>query len=491
MPCRPRSVRLVRVVPPRGRRGRSDDLSGTEDAGEDHATPATCGGRTPSSTAWTSQTFLDSNDDGRGDFAGLAERIDYLAELGVTCLWLMPFYPTPGPRRRLRHHRLLRRRPAPGQPRRLRRGRPHRPRPRHAGHRRPGRQPHLRPASRGSGRRARAGPRRTGTSTSGATSTPADTTAQVAFPGEETSIWQYDEKAAASTTCTASTAPSRTSTSTNPAGARRDRQDHRRSGWSSASPASGSTPFPFCSTTTGVEPGRAGRLPDPHEFLRDLRAFIARRTGDAMLLGEVNLPRTGQLRLLRRRGRRRADHAVRLHRDAEPVPGAGPPGRRARSSRRLRQRPPLPARVAVGDLRPQPRRAHPRQAHRRRAARRCSPPSGPSRTCSSTAAACADACRRCSTATRGGIRMVYSLLFSLPGHPGAVLRRGDRHGREPRDRRPPGRAHADAVDRETQRRLLDRRARRGCVRPLTTAASGPSTSTSPPSCAIRSRSSRS
>ena len=41
------------------------------------------------------ETFLDWNDDGRGDFAGLAQRIDYLADLGVTCLWLMPFYPTP------------------------------------------------------------------------------------------------------------------------------------------------------------------------------------------------------------------------------------------------------------------------------------------------------------------------------------------------------------------------------------------------------------
>ena len=41
------------------------------------------------------ETFFDSNGDGTGDFAGLAERIDYLAELGVTCLWLMPFYPTP------------------------------------------------------------------------------------------------------------------------------------------------------------------------------------------------------------------------------------------------------------------------------------------------------------------------------------------------------------------------------------------------------------
>lgn len=41
------------------------------------------------------ETFLDSNGDGVGDMRGLAQRIDYLAQLGVTCLWLMPFYPTP------------------------------------------------------------------------------------------------------------------------------------------------------------------------------------------------------------------------------------------------------------------------------------------------------------------------------------------------------------------------------------------------------------
>ena len=40
------------------------------------------------------QTFMDWNDDGQGDLPGLAQRIDYLADLGVTCLWLMPFYPT-------------------------------------------------------------------------------------------------------------------------------------------------------------------------------------------------------------------------------------------------------------------------------------------------------------------------------------------------------------------------------------------------------------
>jgi trehalose synthase len=42
------------------------------------------------------ETYMDSNGDGIGDLEGLAHRIDYLAELGVTCLWLMPFYPTPG-----------------------------------------------------------------------------------------------------------------------------------------------------------------------------------------------------------------------------------------------------------------------------------------------------------------------------------------------------------------------------------------------------------
>ena len=62
------------------------------------------------------ETYSDSDGDGTGDFIGLTERVDYLAELGVTCVWLMPFYPTPdlddgydvsdfyGVDRRLGHH---------------------------------------------------------------------------------------------------------------------------------------------------------------------------------------------------------------------------------------------------------------------------------------------------------------------------------------------------------------------------------------------------
>ncbi|MGD9714081.1 MAG: alpha-amylase family protein [Thermomicrobiales bacterium] len=41
------------------------------------------------------EVYADSDGDGVGDFAGLTQRLDYLAGLGVTCLWLMPFYPTP------------------------------------------------------------------------------------------------------------------------------------------------------------------------------------------------------------------------------------------------------------------------------------------------------------------------------------------------------------------------------------------------------------
>jgi maltose alpha-D-glucosyltransferase/alpha-amylase len=42
------------------------------------------------------RAFADSNADGIGDFRGLLSKLDYLQELGVTCLWLLPFFPSPG-----------------------------------------------------------------------------------------------------------------------------------------------------------------------------------------------------------------------------------------------------------------------------------------------------------------------------------------------------------------------------------------------------------
>ena len=41
------------------------------------------------------RAFADSNGDGIGDFQGLISKLDYLQELGVTCLWILPFFPSP------------------------------------------------------------------------------------------------------------------------------------------------------------------------------------------------------------------------------------------------------------------------------------------------------------------------------------------------------------------------------------------------------------
>ncbi|HEX6978214.1 MAG TPA: maltose alpha-D-glucosyltransferase [Alphaproteobacteria bacterium] len=41
------------------------------------------------------KAFYDSNGDGLGDFVGLTEKLDYLQDLGVTAIWVLPFYPSP------------------------------------------------------------------------------------------------------------------------------------------------------------------------------------------------------------------------------------------------------------------------------------------------------------------------------------------------------------------------------------------------------------
>ena len=49
------------------------------------------------------QAFMDSNNDGIGDFQGLLSKLDYLQDLGVTCLWLLAVLPLASARRRLRY----------------------------------------------------------------------------------------------------------------------------------------------------------------------------------------------------------------------------------------------------------------------------------------------------------------------------------------------------------------------------------------------------
>src|SRR6478672_9276595 len=41
------------------------------------------------------KAFNDSNADGIGDFRGLLQKLDYLQDLGITAIWLLPFYPSP------------------------------------------------------------------------------------------------------------------------------------------------------------------------------------------------------------------------------------------------------------------------------------------------------------------------------------------------------------------------------------------------------------
>ena len=41
------------------------------------------------------KSFFDSNDDGIGDFKGLTSKLEYIRDLGVNTIWLMPFYPSP------------------------------------------------------------------------------------------------------------------------------------------------------------------------------------------------------------------------------------------------------------------------------------------------------------------------------------------------------------------------------------------------------------
>ena len=41
------------------------------------------------------RAFFDSVGDGHGDFRGLTQKLDYLQDLGITAIWLLPFYPSP------------------------------------------------------------------------------------------------------------------------------------------------------------------------------------------------------------------------------------------------------------------------------------------------------------------------------------------------------------------------------------------------------------
>src|SRR5690606_22062945 len=237
------------------------------------------------------ETFLDSDGDGVGDLAGLAQRIDYLAQLGVTCLWLMPFYPSPqrddgydvtdmyGVDRRYGD---------------------------------PGHLVEVIRTAHDRGMRVIAdllvnhtsdkhpwfvSARRSTTSRYRdyyvwRDTEPPDTSDQVVFPDKEDSIWELDERT----------------------GEWYLHHFYRHQpDLSVANPAVGEEiirvieywlevgmdgfrvdAVPFF--VSDVETGAGQHATDPHRLLEQVRAFLVRRRGDAVLLGEVNLPYADQVR---------------------------------------------------------------------------------------------------------------------------------------------------------------------------------------------------
>jgi trehalose synthase len=231
------------------------------------------------------ETFRDGDGDGCGDFRGLAQRVDYLAELGVTCIWLMPFYPTPdrddgydvtdfyGVDPRLGTHGDL------VEFLRIARDRGLRVIAdlvvNHTSDRHPWFQ---------SARSNRDSPYRDWYVWRD--EPPPDGPQGVVFPDREKSLWEYDEEAGQYYLHRFYKHQPDLNVA-NPAV--RDEIARVMGFWLEL----GLSGFrvdavPFLLETAGALD--AEELPDPHEYLRDLRAFLSRRNGEAVLLGEVNLP---------------------------------------------------------------------------------------------------------------------------------------------------------------------------------------------------------
>ncbi|TCO47469.1 maltose alpha-D-glucosyltransferase/alpha-amylase [Kribbella antiqua] len=231
------------------------------------------------------ETFFDTDGDGRGDLRGVSQRIDHLAELGVTCLWLMPFYPTPdrddgyditdfyGVDPRLGSHGELVELITLAQDRGMRviadlvvN---------HTSDQHPWFQ---------SARASRQSPYRDWYVWRD--EPPPDADKGIVFPDQEKSLWEYDEQAGQYYLHRFY----KHQPDLDIANPEVREEIQRVIGFWLQLGLSGFRvdAVPFLLDTAGALD--AADLPDPHDYLRDLRAFMARRHGGAMLLGEVNLP---------------------------------------------------------------------------------------------------------------------------------------------------------------------------------------------------------
>jgi trehalose synthase len=230
------------------------------------------------------ETFMDSDGDGIGDLQGLARRIDYLADIGVTCLWLMPFYPTPdrddgyditdfyGVDPRLGSHGDL------VEVIRSAKDRGMRVIVDLVVNHTSDRHPWFVSAKRSVNSRFRDfyvwRDEPTGE-------------ANAVFPGEETSIWEKDEKSGQYFLHSFYRHQPDLNVA-NPVV--RDEIAKTIGFWLEL----GISGFRVDAVPFLLEVPEGGRL-DPHDYLRDIRRFLQRRSSEAVLLGEVNLPYSEQL----------------------------------------------------------------------------------------------------------------------------------------------------------------------------------------------------
>ena len=237
------------------------------------------------------QTFMDWDDDGMGDFVGLTERIDYLHELGVTCLWLMPFYPTADRDDGYDVTDYYGVDPRLGSAGdfvefiRTARDRGMRVIVDLVVNHTSDKHPWFRSA-----RSSPSSPFRD--FYVWRTKKPPDTSKDVVFPDKEDSLWEYDDKAGAWYFHRFY----RTQPDLNITNERVRDEIVKAMGYWLELGVSGFRvdAVPFVIETTGVDAEELARFNDPHGYLRELREFVGRRTGDGILLGECNLPHKDQ-----------------------------------------------------------------------------------------------------------------------------------------------------------------------------------------------------